>query len=138
MDTTRAPGRSSVRIGIVARETPEEAWAYANEKFPPDRKGELTHQVAMKVSDSSWHQKLSERDEDWDIDGTFWLHPFQTYRTFCPYLVGSYEQVGESLAAYMDRGYLVFILDIPETRDEMVHTGRAFENAKAYLQTPVG
>lgn len=131
------PGRSCVRVGIIVRDTEEQAWEYAHERFPPDRKGELTHQVAMKVSDSSWHQTLSERDESWDVDKSFWLHPFQSYKTFCPYLVGSYEQVAESLAAYMSRGYWTFILDIPESREEMEQTIRAFEQAQLNLNAPV-
>ena len=39
--------------------TAEEAWRVAHERFPEDRKGQLTHQLAMKVSDSHWHQQLS-------------------------------------------------------------------------------
>ncbi|MGH2568936.1 MAG: LLM class flavin-dependent oxidoreductase, partial [Bacteroidota bacterium] len=43
---------SGIRIGIIARESEDEAWAVAHERFPEDRKGQLTHQLAMKVSDS--------------------------------------------------------------------------------------
>jgi len=37
-----------------------EAWRVAHKRFPEDRKGQLTHQLAMTVSDSSWHHQLSE------------------------------------------------------------------------------
>src|SRR6266568_2707506 len=45
-----------IRIGIIAREDAGEAWAVARARFPEDRKGQLTHQLAMKVSDSEWHK----------------------------------------------------------------------------------
>ncbi len=51
---------SGVRVGIIAREDADEAWRVALERFPEDRKGQITHQLAMKVSDSQWHKQLSE------------------------------------------------------------------------------
>src|SRR5437588_6858224 len=44
--------KSGHRVGIIARETEDEAWEVAEQRFPEDRKGELTHQLAMKISDS--------------------------------------------------------------------------------------
>ena len=49
-----------VRVGIIARDTSEEAWEVAHNRFPTDRKGQVTHQLAMKTSDSQWHKQLSE------------------------------------------------------------------------------
>lgn len=119
-----------IRVGILARETDDEAWEVAHDRFPPDRKGELTHQLAMKVSDSKWHQQLS--DDDRGSDGSvYWLGPFKRYQTMCPYLVGSYTRVAEELARYLDRGYRTFILDIPSERRDLGHTLRAFEAARA-------
>src|SRR5712692_1955730 len=50
---------SGIRIGIIARSEDAAAWSVARARFPEDRKGQLTHQLAMKVSDSSWHRQLS-------------------------------------------------------------------------------
>jgi alkanesulfonate monooxygenase len=89
-----------VRVGVIARPDADEAWAIAEERFPEDRKGELTHGLAMKVSDSHWHKQLSELGEQPASDeNPYWLRPFQTYKTFCPYLVGSYERVARSSPA---------------------------------------
>ena len=55
--------------------------------------------------------------------------PFENYKTFCPYLVGSYEAVGEELARYIKLGYEAFILDIPTKEDELRHSAIAFEHA---------
>ena len=49
-----------IRIGVIARDQSEQAWSAARARFPEDRKGQITHQLAMKVSDSSWHRQLSE------------------------------------------------------------------------------
>lgn len=123
--------RSGIRIGIVARADADEAWQVARERFPGDRKGQLTHQLAMKTSDSLWHQQLSEmaRSEG-GADNPYWLWPFQNYKTFCPYLVGSYERVALELSKYIGRGFSTFILDIPPARQELEHIGEVFSRAR--------
>ena len=123
--------RSGIRIGIVARASADAAWQVARERFPGDRKGQLTHQLAMKTSDSSWHEQLSEmaRSEG-GADNPYWLWPFENYKTFCPYLVGSYERVALELSKYIGRGFSTFILDIPPTRQELEHIGEVFSRAR--------
>jgi alkanesulfonate monooxygenase len=120
-----------VRVGIIARDDAEEAWRVGLERFPEDRKGQITHKLAMKVSDSQWHKQLSELSAERSGDSPYWLGPFQNYKTFCPYLVGTYERVGEELANYIQMGYTTFILDIPPAREELEHTATAFERATA-------
>jgi alkanesulfonate monooxygenase len=119
-----------VRVGIIARDTAEAAWAVADERFPEDRQGELKHQMAMKVSDSHWHKQLSASDEGPARD-VYWLHPFKSGKTFCPYLVGSHAQVAELIAGYVGQGFRTFILDIPPDREELKHTGEVFRLAVA-------
>jgi alkanesulfonate monooxygenase len=119
-----------VRVGIIAREKEEVAWNTAYERFPEDRKGQLTHQLAMKTSDSTWHKQLSDLGEDGGKEkNPYWLVPFQNYKTFCPYLVGSYESVAQELARYITGGYQKFILDIPAAREDLRHCNIAFELA---------
>jgi len=119
---------SGIRLGIISRESEQEAWAVAHERFPEDRKGQLTHQLAMKVSDSVWHKQLSELSEARE-QTPYWLIPFQNYKTACPYLVGSYERVGQELAGYIAAGYRTLILDIPPDLEELVHTRNAINKA---------
>ena len=126
---------SGIRVGIVARATAQEAWQVAHARFPEDRKGQLAHKLAMKVSDSHWHRQLTElsaTDGDEDED-PYWLWPFENYATFCPYLVGSYDRVAEELTRYMTLGFSSFILDIPPAEDELRHIGVVFERAQARL-----
>lgn len=117
-----------IRVGIIARPDEEEAWGIAEQRFPENRKGELTHQLAMKISDSTWHKQLSQTAEKTrDGQSPYWLRPFETYKTFCPYLVGSYARVSEELARYVELGHETFILDIPPNEEELRHAGSVFE-----------
>jgi alkanesulfonate monooxygenase len=121
---------SGVRVGIIAREDGALAWAAARERFPEDRRGQIAHGMAMKVSDSVWHRQLSELGRD--VAGTespYWLHPFENYKTFCPYLVGSYEVVAREVSRYMALGCRTFILDVPSSPEELVHIGNVFRRA---------
>ena len=121
---------SGVRVGIIARETSEEAWHVALERFPEDRKGQIAHNLAMKVSDSSWHEQLSKLGEKpVSEENPYWLGPFQNYKTFCPYLVGSYDRVAEEVAGYIGHGFGTFILDIPPSEEELEHTAVVFREA---------
>ena len=130
----RPTGGVGVRVGVIARESAEDAWRLARERFPEDRKGEVKHQLAMKVTDSPWHRDLSERDQGGGQDESpYWLGPFNQGQTFCPYLVGTHERVGAELARYIGAGFNTFILDIPPDREELVHTGVAFEQAQAHV-----
>lgn len=118
-----------VRIGIVARSRADEAWSVAEQRFPENRKGQLTRQLATKVSDSTWHKRLAELGDSSAPRGTYWLHPFENYQTNCPYLVGSYETVADELARYVSGGYRTFILDIPAAEEEFDHIGEVFTRA---------
>ncbi len=128
--------QSGVRVGIVTRPRADEAWRVAHERFPEDRKGQLTQQLAMKVSDSHWHRQLAEMSTSEPADDDpYWLWPFENYATFCPYLVGSYERVAEELQRYIDLGFRAFILDIPPSKEELDHIAAVFERAGARVAT---
>lgn len=123
---------AGIRVGIIARERSEEAWAVATARFPLDRKGRITHELAMKTSDSVWHKQLSALGAELaGQQSPYWLVPFEHYKTFCPYLVGSYAEVAEELVRYIEAGYGTYILDIPPSEEELSHTGEVFGRAAA-------
>jgi len=125
---SRKPG---LRVGIVARDDRREAWRAAHERFPADPKGQIIHRMARKVSDSVWHQELSEiADRRAEAEDPYWLVPFENYATMCPYLVGSYEEVGRELARYLELGYRTFILDIPREESDLTHIRAAFDSVR--------
>ena len=123
--------RSGIRVGIIARDDREEAWRVAHEVFPPDRAGEIAYGFAMKASDSHWHRQLSTAEAGAPGSSPYWLHPFRHYRTFCPYLVGSYAEVASELRRYLDEGTDMVILDIPPSEAELSHGLRALELASS-------
>ena len=129
-ETISREGPSGIRIGIIAREESEAAWRIAHERYPVSRKGQLTHAMARRVSDSAWYGQLSELgDKSADRNSPYWLVPFKNYKTFCPYLVGSYDEVGREVSKYIQEGFRTFILDVPPSREELHHTAIVFEGA---------
>jgi alkanesulfonate monooxygenase len=121
-----------IRLGIIARPDGAAAWRVAHERFPGDPLGERRHRVVSRLSDSHWHAELSEQaGRDGDAAGPYWLHPFLTYRTFCPYLVGDYDEVGAYLSGYLARGVESVILDVPAEEDDLHHARAAFARAAA-------
>jgi alkanesulfonate monooxygenase len=129
--------RTGVRVGIIARETNEEAWAVAYERFPGDRRGQIAHELAMKVSDSHWHKQISDMAKQPEsTQAVYWIWPFENYKTFCPYLVGSYQEVCEEIRRYLQIGYRTFILDIPPNREELQHIQTVFQLATQKAELP--
>lgn len=121
---------SGIRVGIIARDREVEAWDLAYTRFPDDRKGQITRELATKVSDSLWHKQLSElAEETKHKKSPYWMVPFETYKTMCPYLVGSHQQVADELGRYIKAGHKKFILDIPPCEEELHHSAIAFEQA---------
>ncbi len=122
---------AGIRIGIIAREESREAWRIAHERYPVDRKGQLAHAMARRVSDSSWYEQLSELGErSAECSSPYWLVPFKNYKTFCPYLVGSYGEVRCEVSKYIREGFQTFILDVPPSREELHHTAMVFDDTQ--------
>ena len=108
-DTDTVPAGRGIRVGIIARDDADEAWDIAHARFPDDRRGRLSHALAMKTSDSSWHRTLSELARERPAGGSpYWLWPFEQHRTFCPYLVGDFVTVATEIARYLALGHTQF------------------------------
>lgn len=124
-----------IRVGIIARDDEGEAWTIALRRFPEDRRGQVTHQLAIKVSDSAWHRQLSAIAPALESESAYWMVPFQNYKTFCPYLVGSHTRVGEEIARYLAAGCRTIILDVPAAVDEMRHIQASVSAAENLLES---
>jgi alkanesulfonate monooxygenase len=140
-DIERPDGvQMGLRVGIVAHEDAASAWAEAERRFPDDWQGQIMHELAMKTTDSHWHKQLSVDAAGFEgNDGSprdaharspYWLHPFQQYQTFCPYLVGSYERVADEIERYSTMGDRVLIVDIPLEEEDLVHANRVLERVE--------
>src|SRR5204863_1638020 len=78
LECTFSPSRScGVRVGIIARANDTAAWEIAHQRFPDDRRGQITHELVMRISDSSWHKQLSELGRTYERHDTYWLGTFK-------------------------------------------------------------
>jgi alkanesulfonate monooxygenase len=127
---------AGLRMGIIARTDRDDAWRTAFSRFPPDREGALMRQLARKVSDSHWHERFCRLADERAGEGSpFWMLPFENYKTMCPYLVGTHEDVAAELSRYMAEGHGTFILDQPETEADLANAKIAFDKAKGAMAT---
>jgi alkanesulfonate monooxygenase len=90
----------------------------------------MAHALAMKIADPQWHKELSELGTQTEgARSPNCLRLFESYKTFCPYLVGSYDDVADEIARYLGVGFATFILDIPPSEDELRHSAVGLEPA---------
>lgn len=128
------PAKRGVRVGIMAHHDADVAWRMAHDRFPPDRRGQLQHSIAIRVSDSVWQRTLGASAAKEAITGNpYWLGPFRNYQTFCPYLVGDYATVAREIAGFLRLGYRTFILDIPRYRGDLAMAQDVFRLALGAL-----
>lgn len=111
-----------VRVGIVARETGEEAWTVALEDHQVDRAARL-RTLLKRESQSDWNRRLATLAAEADVhDGVYWTGPYSTGRTGAPFLVGSYTDVAAYLDRYFDLGVSKLLLTTVNTEDQFRHT----------------
>ena len=122
---------TGVRLGIIAREVSQDAWRVARNRFPVDSLGEKLHEFSAGAVHSNWHLALSaDAIRSAEPDGAYWLYPFRSYQTLWPYLVGSYAEVAELLARYLEFGVTAIVLDELYTEDDAHHAMLALEHAE--------
>ncbi|GAA2635058.1 LLM class flavin-dependent oxidoreductase [Actinomadura fulvescens] len=115
-------GLGAVNVGIIARETPDEADAAAREYFPEEQEplGREMLRLTMANTDSVWKQRLFKTERA-DADPAVRMDPFHSFQAGCPYLVGSYDTVVAQLAEVAREGVHTFVLTTPTTRVEYEH-----------------
>lgn len=125
---------SGVSIGIIARDDSLEAWRIARKRFPADPEGAQRMKLLLSASTSSWQPQLASVPIPDEAEGqAYWLVPFRYHHTFCPYLVGSHDEVARAVTAYLNGGVRTFVLDIPQEPDDLHHARIAIERAVAAL-----
>jgi alkanesulfonate monooxygenase len=117
-----APG---MNFGIFAREGRDEARRAAKLRFrdnPDDR--ELLA-LTVENSDSVWKRRLYEGQSGELLDNGYWLLPYLTFQADCPYLVGSYAEIGAKLQDFAAKGLTTIMLDMVADEVEMQHVCKA-------------
>jgi alkanesulfonate monooxygenase len=128
---------TGIRIGIIARDDPSEAWQLAHKRFPIDSDGTAKMQLLCAITESSWQGSISSLTMPDNNNGDpYWLVPFRNYHTYCPYLVGSYDEVGEAVRKYLSSGVRAFILDEPQEPADLQHAQIAIQRAVSAMNDP--
>lgn len=125
----KAPG---LNFGIFARNERGAARRAAMERFcdSPDGRELLT--LTMENTDSVWKRRLYEGQTAEMRENGYWLLPFLTFQADCPYLVGSYAEVGARLRSFRDQGLTTIMLDMVADESEMRHVCKALEASDAF------
>ncbi|GIH19613.1 LLM class flavin-dependent oxidoreductase [Rugosimonospora africana] len=121
-----------VRVGIIARDTSEAAWAIARRRYPYEPVFEEFREFAVPDFDAQWHDEIwSDSDRrEYAPDGAYWLYPFRISREFCPYLVGSHAEVAQLLSRYLAMGSGTLILNEARSEDDVFHAVEAIRQAE--------
>lgn len=114
----KAPG---MNFGIFARESRDEARAAAQKRFRDSSDDRELLALTMDNTDSVWKRHLYDGQTGELHDNGYWLLPFLTFQADCPYLVGSYAEIGAKLKDFAARGLTTIMLDMVADETEMQH-----------------
>lgn len=94
-----------IRIGIIAREKRDEAWAVAKQIFPGSRIGKIKA-IARSGNEAIVNNKeiaeLAVKQETYD--DVYWMGAYLSGNNNNPYLIGSVEEVANYLSLYVKAG----------------------------------
>jgi alkanesulfonate monooxygenase len=118
-----APG---VNFGIFAREERDQARKAAKVRFRDNVENRELLKYTLENTDSVWKRQLSEVGRDGELhENGYWLVPFLTFQADCPYLVGSYAEIGAKLRHFADKCVSTIILDVVADEKELQHVCKA-------------
>jgi alkanesulfonate monooxygenase len=121
---------SGINLGIFARQTRDQARREAKLKFQDDAEKRALLDYSMEHTDSVWKRRLRDAGQTSEIqENGYWLLPFLTFEADCPYLVGSYEEIGARLRRFAERGVTTMILDVAANEQELEHVRKTLASA---------
>jgi alkanesulfonate monooxygenase len=125
-----APG---LNFGIFARERRDQARHEAKRLFPDSAEQRELLKYTMENTDSVWKRRLHEAGQDGELrENGYWLLPFLTYQADCPYLVGSYAEIGATLRRFADMKISTIILDVVADERELGHVCKALASSGVF------
>jgi alkanesulfonate monooxygenase len=122
-----------VRLGVIVRETSQEAWAVAQRRFPFSPTGAAIREFATQMSDSRWNRELG-KDSNVPLGHPYCIQPFKNYFAHSPFLIGSFEDVARELAIYLRAGLTTFLLEIPESAEDSRRITEVFAAANKVVR----
>ncbi|MEW9699661.1 LLM class flavin-dependent oxidoreductase [Paenibacillus sp. SI8] len=119
-----------MRIGIIARETKDDAWDYASNKYQITKKSERLTLLKTK-SESVWNKNMAVLAIEQELyDDVYWLGGFKSGAEFNPILVGSYDDVADYLLKYLELGVNKFIINNLSEEQDFEHIERVFRRTR--------
>jgi len=118
--------RTSMLVGLVVRETEEQAWAAAAELYPPDRRQRVAGRLFMSQVVSSEHTASYAFGEQQEVHDERLWYGAPTRGIDAPKLVGSAEQVRAWLRSCANIGVTDIIVDLPPNVAEYAHMAPVF------------
>jgi alkanesulfonate monooxygenase len=129
-DGISAPG---LNFGIFARPERDEARRAAKLRFQDSTENRELLKLTMENTDSVWKRRLNDAGQTGDLfDNGYWLLPFLTFQADCPYLVGSYADIGAKLRRFADRNVGTIILDVVADEQELQHVCEALAHSGVF------
>jgi alkanesulfonate monooxygenase len=125
-----APG---LNFGILAREKRDQARRAAEMLFQDSAEKRELLKYAMENTDSVWKRRLQEAAQSSDLrENGYWLLPFSTCQADCPYLVGSYAEIGARLRRFAEMNVSTIILDVIADEQELDHVCKALASSGVF------
>ena len=122
-----------VNFGIFAREGREQARREARLFFQDSVEKRELLKYTMENTDSVWKQRLNDAEQKDELhENGYWLLPFLTFQADCPYLVGSYAEIGERLRRFAEMNVSTIILDVVADEQELDHVGKALASSGVF------
>jgi alkanesulfonate monooxygenase len=119
----KAPG---LNFGIFAREERDQARRAAKLRFRDSAENRELLKLTMENTDSVWKRRLNEAGQNGELhENGYWLLPFLTFQADCPYLVGSYAEIGAKLRSFAEKTVGTIILDVVADEQELKHVCKA-------------
>jgi alkanesulfonate monooxygenase len=115
-----------INLGIFARETDDQARREARLFFEDSAEKRELLKYSLENTDSVWKRRLEAAGQTSEIgENGYWLLPFLTFEADCPYLVGSYAEIGVKLRRFADMKIDTIILDVVANEQELEHVRKA-------------
>jgi alkanesulfonate monooxygenase len=122
-----------VNFGIFARQERGQARREAILLFQDSAEKRELLKYTLENTDSVWKRRLNEAGQKGELhENGYWLLPFLTFQADCPYLVGSYADIGANLRRFAEMNVSTIILDVVADEQELDHICKALASSGVF------
>ncbi|MFI9380458.1 LLM class flavin-dependent oxidoreductase [Kutzneria sp. NPDC052558] len=124
--------RIGIRVGLIVRDTDEQAWRVAHDRYQSDRRTRLKTAMRRK-SDSDWSRRMATLSADVH-DDVYWTGAYQADKGSMPLLVGSHDRVADYLDRYLALGVDTLLLGDLPTEEDFRHAGAVLADVRGRIK----